>query len=224
MTVTPTLHEAIERVIQDDRSTVHTSFPARVLAYDAEAQTLDVRPALLREVPSDSPGVPWGFEQLPDILSAQVMWPRAGGFVITFPIAVGDWVLVLCAEQATSLWRTRAQAPSHPGLVDPHGLNGCVCLPGWFPDKQKLGNVSATDLVIGKTDASSTIAIKPDGTIVLGADISAKEVALADLVSTAIAYAVTHHTHVAPSGGGVTAVGVPSGVLPSMAASKVKAT
>jgi Phage protein Gp138 N-terminal domain len=215
----PTQREIIDRVIADDRSAFHTSFPARVLAYDVEAQTVDVRPALLREVPSDDPGVPWGFEQLPDILSAQVMWPRAGGFVITFPIAVGDWVLVLCAEQATSLWRTRAQAPSHPGLVDPHGLNGCVCLPGWYPDKERLANVSATDLVIGKTDGDSTIAIKPDGTIQLG-DLTATPVALSGLVETAIAAALVGHSHASLGGpGAVLAPYVPL----STAATKVRA-
>ena len=212
--------EVIDRIIADSRASLHTSFPARVLAYDVNAQTVDVRPALLREVPSDDPELPWGFERLPDLLNVQMMWPRAGGFVITFPLAVGDWVLVLCAEQSTNLWRTRAQAPSHPGLVDPHGLNGCVCLPGWFPDREKLSGVSTTDLVVGKDDGSSAIAIKPDGTIQIG-DVMATPVALAELVDKAIAAALVGHSHA--SFGGAGAILPPYTPL-STGAQKVRAT
>ena len=156
---TPSSREVLDRILADQRGEIHTSFPGKVIAYDVEAQTVDVRPALLREIGSDETSVPWGFEQLPDILSVQVMWPRAGGFAITFPIEVGDWVLVLCAEQSTLLWRSKGTAPTHPGLVDPHGLNGCVALPGWYPDVEKLRGVSTTDLVIGNPTTDATVRI-----------------------------------------------------------------
>jgi hypothetical protein len=173
--------EVLDRILADQRGELHTSFPAQVVAYDAEAQTVDVRPALLREIPSDDPAEPLGWEQLPDLLAVQVMWPRAGGYAITFPIAVGDWVLIVCAEQCTLLWRTRATAPTHPGLHDPHGLNGCVALVGWHPDASRLSNVSTTDLVIGTEDGSTTVKVKKaGGTVTLGSDQGADFVALAN--------------------------------------------
>lgn len=182
MTSSYSAREDIDRILVNERSRLHTLFPAQVLAYDAAAQTVDVRPALQREVLSDDPAVPWAFEELPDLLSTQIMWPRAGGFVITFPIQPGDWVMVACAEQATQLWRKQGGTNVAPPYVDPHGLNGCVAIPGWAPDAAKLANVSTTDLVIGRLDDDATVRIKPDGTVVTGGEAGAQYVALANLV------------------------------------------
>jgi hypothetical protein len=222
MNLDPSLREAIDRVLVDFRSALHTGFPARVLRYDAAQQQLDVRPALQRETGSDALGEPYEYERMPDLLGLPVMWPRAGGCAITFPIAVGDWVLVLAAEQSTGPWRVRGQAPSPPGLNDPHGLNGCVCLPGWFPDSAKLEDVSTTDLVIGR--ANGSVRIKPDGTVELGGTAGGGFVSLDTLVRAAINYAVVNHTHIVPQDAGTSAVGVLSGTLPSTAATKAKAT
>jgi hypothetical protein len=172
----------IDRVLSDMRAELHTAFPARVLAYDADAQTVDVRPALLREVPNDEPSEPWGFEQLPDLLNVPFMALRTSKYGVLLPVEPGDWVLVLCAEQSTMLWRSRGDAPAHPGLNDPHGLNGCVAIPGWFPDAEKLESISTTDLVIGKLDGSASVRIQADGTIVLGTVDGAHPIARADKV------------------------------------------
>jgi hypothetical protein len=198
----PSARTAIDRVLCDSRAELHTAFPARVLAYDAYTQTVDVRPGLMREVPTDDVTAPWSFEELPDLLAVQLMSLRTGRFAITFPVEVGDWVLVLCAEQSTMLWRSRGEAPAHPGLNDPHGLNGCVAIPGWFPDSKRLTNVSTTDLVIGSEDGATTLRIKPDGTVRLGAEDGDDFVALAAKVDAELKkIALAFSTFVAGSGG-----------------------
>jgi Phage protein Gp138 N-terminal domain len=224
----PSSREVLDRLLADQRADIHTSFPAQVLAYDAAKQTVDVRPALLREVASDDPSAPWGFEQLPDILDVPIMWPRGGGHVITFPIAVGDWMLVICAEQSTLLWRVSADVPSHPGLVDPHGLNGCVAVPGWYPDPQRLTNVSTTDLVIGNLEEDATVRIKANGEVVIGGAAGAQFVALANRVDDELGrlWDLLTTWPVAASDGGLalqTAANVASALVVSVAAEKVKA-
>jgi hypothetical protein len=163
----------LDRVLADARSELHTCFPATVIAYDVAAQTVDVRPAVMRELGSDDPEEPWAFEELPDLMAVQLMWPRTGSRALTFPLSVGDWVMVLCAEQSLLLWRSRGTAATHPGLNDPHGLNGCVALPGWYPDVEKLTNVSSSDVVLGDLESDATVRIKPDGSVVLGGEAGA---------------------------------------------------
>lgn len=184
---TVSAREAIDAILHELRTEIHTCFPARVLVYDAAEQTVDVRPALLREVPTDDdPTTPWGYDQLPDLHGIQIMWPRAGGFAITFPIAVGDWVLVHCAEQSTMVWRDKGDAPSHPGVLDPHGLNGCVAVPGWFPDKHKLADVDTEHLALRSTDNAVRIVLS--GTEVrLGSTAGDDFVALAAKVDAELA-------------------------------------
>jgi hypothetical protein len=191
MTFTPTAREALDRVYAEYRAALHTSFPAKVAAYDVAKQTVDLSPAIAREVAADDPDVAWGFEALPTLVNVPVMWPRAGGHVITFPLKVGDWMLVVCAEQSTMLWRQKGTLATHPAINDPHGLNGCVALPGWFPDTQKLANVSGSDLVIGNLESDATVRIKPDGEVVVGGADGSDYVALAKKVDAEIAAIAT---------------------------------
>ena len=192
---TPTTREALDRVLEAGRRSLHTCFPAKVLAYDASQQTVDVEPQLMRELSDDDGAL--GYETLPTLYDVPIQWPRAGAFVITFPIKAGDYVEILCAEQSTLVWRDLGKV-SEPGLSQPHGLNGCIAKPGWYPDTQKLSGVSTSDLVIGNEDGSSTIKLKADGTVTLASDAGAQALALANLVraelvalKTAITNAVT---------------------------------
>lgn len=228
MATTPTQREALDAVLREGRRSLHTCFPAKVVAYDLAAQTVDVEPQLMRELQDDEGALE--YEKLPIIYDVPVQWSRGGGCYFGVPLQPGDFVEIQCAEQSTLVWRDKGEV-SEPGLSQPHGLNGCIAKPGWYPDTKKLENVSATDLVIGKEDGSATIRIKPDGTVVLGGEVGALAVALAPYVEAAIAAAIAGHTHTvlaAPPPPGpavpiVTATGILAGVVQSTAAKQVLA-
>ena len=223
---TPTTREALERVLKGGRRSLHTSFPAKVLAYDVAAQTVDLEPQLMRELEDDEGALE--YETLPTLYDVPVQWPRAGGFVVTFPVKPGDFVEVQCAEQSTLRWREKG-AVSEPGISQPHGLNGCIAKPGWYPDTKRLTVVNTTDLVIGKEDGSSTIRVKPDGAVVLGGEPGAQLVALSPLVEQAIRVAIAQHSHAVSVTGSATAQTgsttsvVAGGDVPATASAKVKA-
>lgn len=160
--------EVIDRIMLDWRSATHSAFPAQISAYDAALGTVDVVPGIQREVPTDNPTEPWALEKLPLLYNVPVMWPRGGGFAMTFPLRAGDWVLVVCAEQSTLLWRQTGLTHEAPGLIDPFGLNGLVALPGWFPDSAKLQGVSSSELVIGTEDGTTALRMNANGTVRVG--------------------------------------------------------
>lgn len=218
---TPTQREALDAVLRGGRRSLHTSFPAKVLAYDLAAQTVDVEPQLMRELQDDEGTIE--YEKLPVLYDVPVQFQRAGKAYFGLPIAVGDYMEITCAEQSTLVWRNVGEV-SEPGLTCPHGLNGCIAKPGWYPDNKRLTNVSATDVVIGFEDSDATIRIKPDGAIVLGGEAGALAVALAPLVEKAIQAAITGHTHTGvTTGAGVSGNGALAGDVLSMAAQQVKA-
>jgi hypothetical protein len=225
MSTTPTQREALDAVLRAGRRSLHTCFPARVLAYDVAAQTVDVEPQLMRELQDDEGAL--GYETLPTLYDVPVQWPRSGDQAFALPIKPGDFVEVQCAEQSTLVWRDKGEV-SPPGISMPHGLNGCMARPGWYPDKLKLTNVSATDIVIGNLKTDATIRIKPDGTVVLGGEAGALALALAPLVEKAIEAAIHGHTHTVTTAGssttqsGTTVGGILGGSVLSTAAKKVK--
>ncbi len=217
--------DAVDHVLADFRRELHTTFPAKVLAYNVTAQTVDVEPAVKREAPSDAVDTPFETEEMPILYAVPVQWPRANGGALTFPIAVGDWVEISCAEQSLLVWRQTGGTGVSPGLHDPHGLNGAVARPGWYPDTEALTGVSATDVELRSPTG---------GVLVLGGQVGAQLVSLDPLVraaiSAAVAAAVTGHTHiVAGITAGAASVTSAVGVMPtpptilSTASTKVKA-
>lgn len=217
MKATTDLRDALDLVLADFRTDIHTSFPAKVLAYDPVAQTVDVRPALTREGTTEDGGV--AYDKLPDLYSVQIMWPRAGGFAITFPIYPGDWVKITCAEQSTMVWRRNGVVPSNPGITDPHGLNGCVAEVGWAPDKAKLTDVHTSNLELRTLEGSIAVSIS-DSLVTLGSVTGAQFLALSNLVQSAVNAAIVGHTHASLGGPG--AFIAPLTGCPSVSASHVK--
>lgn len=205
--------EAIDRILADFRRELHTCFPAKVLAYDATAQTVNVQPAIQREAPTDQADEPFQTEDLPILYAVPVQWPRAKGGALTFPITAGDWVQIHCAEQSLLAWRESGGTDVTPGLSDPLGLNGAIAVPGWYPDGEKLTGVSTTDIELRAPTG---------GSVVLGGIAGAGFVALAskvDLELAKIAAAITSLGGTYSPGSGATPPGVPT----VTGATKVKA-
>lgn len=201
MSQTPDEREALDAVLADFRTEIHTSFPARVTAYDAVKQTVDVLPGIQREYPTADGSL--ATEAIGELRSIPVQWPRAGSFAITFPIAVGDWVEIQCAEQSLLVWRLKGDPGSPPGISDPHGLNGCCAKPGWYPDKEKLSNVDPSFFVI-RTENNSVRIVMSGSQVVLGDTSGAQFVALANKVATelsALKTAISGAATVANDGG-----------------------
>lgn len=219
MTTSYDMREAIDRVLGDARADIHTSMPAQVLAYDAAAQTVDVRPALMREGVTEDGGD--AYDALPDIFAVPIQWPRAGGFAITFPIAAGDWVHLHFAEQSTLAWRNRGVAPCTPGINDPHGMNGASATPGYYPNREKLTSVSTSAMELRSEDGAIKIVIEPS-LVTLGGTVGADFVALAGLVKDAVDLAIINHGHASLGGVGAYLPALPTG-CPGVGASEVKA-
>jgi hypothetical protein len=201
---------------------VNVAMPARVEGYDAGARTVDVQPMTRRLVlTSDGAREP---EDLPVIPDVPVLFPGGGGFHVSLPIAVGDFVLLVFANQSISQWRETGEAAA-PVDAAMHALSNAVAIPGLYPATASAGDASNENLVLGK-NGGATISITP--TLVnLGEASAASFVALATKVDTAVTTIVNaFNTHTHPETGSTTSPpSVPIAPVPdSVAATKVKAT
>lgn len=161
---------------------LHTAMPCRVLAYDASAQTVDVRPQIGHVVQVDGEPVT---ETLPDLYGIPVAFPRGGGFHVSFPMAVDDYVLVVFSEEPTITWRAKAREVD-PGIRDRHGLNGAFAMPMGYPDSGALDDASASNLAIGLDGDNAQIHITPSGSVLIGADATKKAARVGDTVQVTI--------------------------------------
>lgn len=149
-----TLAEVMRTALESDRGEVHTCLPGRVEKYDVATQTADIRPMVKRAV---ADGDEVTYESLPVIPEVPVSFPRGGGFFISFPIAVGDSVLLVFSEASIAEWRTTGQE-SEPADLRKHSWYP-FAIPCIAPDADALDDASATKLVIGKDGAVSQILV-----------------------------------------------------------------
>jgi hypothetical protein len=196
--------EAVTALIADAMTSVHTAFPAKVTAYDAAKQTVEVQPQIRRWLLEDDGTLV--HEDLPVLVGIPVAFPRGGGFHMSFPLAAGDFVLVICSDHPTVAWRTSGDV-SNAGIAERHGLNGCFALPCGYPDTEALSPApSGSDLVLSSDNGSTVLSMDASGnvnitgTLTVTGDISTDGEVTAMAATTNVSLAT--HTH--PSGTGPT--------------------
>lgn len=96
------LEESLRLAIEGAQARLWTALPGIVVAVDLAKQTVSVQPAIYGEVTATNGTV--SRVSLPVLVDVPVVWPRAGGFALTLPVAVGDEVLVVFSARCIDAW------------------------------------------------------------------------------------------------------------------------
>jgi len=157
---TPDLARVISDAVRYHLGEVNTAIPARILKYDPTKQEAEVQPLIKRRY-KDGVAV----SRAP-ITGVPVVFPAAGGGIITFPVQVGDTVLLIFSQRSIDRW-----VRSEGGEVDPldnrkHDISDAMAIPGLFTLNQALQ--SDPDNVIIKFSGAE-IALTPDGAVNINA-------------------------------------------------------
>ena len=119
MTPTPSLAQLLKHAIEGRLLDVHTAIIAKVESYDAAKQLVNVAPVLKRSI--ENMRGEWIAEQLPVLCDVPVLFPRAGGFFISFPIQPGDFVQLIFNGL-----RCKAPLPFREFSLNPWRLQGLL--------------------------------------------------------------------------------------------------
>lgn len=140
----PSLVDVIKDAIDSRLLEVHTGFPATVDSYNAGAGTVDVTPCISRVLrDEDDERI---VERMPRMLSVPVLFPGAGGYSITFPIAQGDTVMVMVGEFPLGEWL--ANENTDPQDERRHSLAGAIAYPCIRPTSKASANATTDKIVI----------------------------------------------------------------------------
>lgn len=158
MTSPVSMTDAIRQSILYQLGNIHTALPASVISYDYSVQKASVQP-LLNKVWADGTVTP-----MPILENVPVIFPRAGGASLTFPVVNGDTCLLVFIERSTDLWRTQGGqvSPDDPRKFD---LSDGVALMGLSPFSENSLADNNEDLLL--TYAGSKVRIKQNGDVVI---------------------------------------------------------
>lgn len=152
--------ESLRLAMESQQAQIWTALPGVVAAVNLAAQTLSVQPTVQGSVAS-----PDGAKQLvnlPLLVDVPIVWPRAGGFALTFPISAGDEVLVVFASRCIDSW-WQSGGIGAPAEARMHDLSDGFAILAPTSQPKKLSGVSSTNVQLRDEAGTTYVEITPDG-------------------------------------------------------------
>ncbi len=158
--------DVVLRIVKEfTKNHMNTSIPAKVINIDnfSEQQTVDVLP-IINNTFDDGTVL-----EIPPILDVPVVFPSAGGGLLSFPVAVDDTVLLIFSKRSIDDWM--ASRKSDRGTFTPtdkryYSLNDAIAIPGLYTKNTHL-KPNATDVEL--KFAGSSIKLQADGDVIVSA-------------------------------------------------------
>jgi len=156
--------ETTRAALDGRQARIRTAMPGLVTAVDLARQTVSVQGAIQGQ--QESPDGTVAAVNLPLFVDVPIVWPRAGGYAITFPVKAGDEVLVVFGDRCIDSWWQSGGigAPLEPRM---HDLSDAFAIlaPASQPKAQALPNVSSTSVQVRNEAGTAYLEITDDGDI-----------------------------------------------------------
>lgn len=170
-TFATTIKKGVQNYIKD----LHTAMPGIIQSFDAVNQLATVQPAIKRIfVTRNEDTETLTPTDLPLLINVPVIYPRGGGFSLTFPVSSGDECLIVFCERAIDSWHQSGKVKK-PSARRFHNLSDAVVFVGLSSLPNKINNYDPDNVVLRKDDEAAYIKVKSnnDVEITTNADIVA---------------------------------------------------
>ena len=94
--------DVLDQALDMRQARIHTATVGIVKAVDLEKQTVTVKVALQGFTVDEQGEKHW--QDIPLLVDVPIVWPRAGGFALTFPVKPEDECLVVFGERCFDAW------------------------------------------------------------------------------------------------------------------------
>lgn len=189
------------------QSLMWTAMPGFVTKVNLSENTVEVQVTLTQPV-TDEAGDTTQITIKP-LLDVPLVFPNAGGFALTFPVAVNDEVLVVFASRCIDAW-WQSGGVQKPMENRMHDLSDGFAIPGVRSKPNALASISATKVQLRNnagtvyfqvgtkfamknavTDLKTalkalTLALTTFGTAITPADLAVRGTALASAITTPV--------------------------------------
>ncbi len=156
--------EAMRVVLDGRQSGIWTATPGIIQSVDTTKWTCSVQPAIKGSVEDENGAVQ--SVNLPLLINVPIVFPGGGGYVMTFPLAAGDEVLVIFASRCIDAWWQSGGSDNEPMEARMHDLSDGFAIPGprSQPKVSGPGSIS-TAFQIRNENGDGIVQIDPDGVI-----------------------------------------------------------
>lgn len=149
--------EEMLRVALDGfKAGIWTSVPGIVQKYDDNQITVDVQPVYKIPVRDVNGNITQTV--MPLLMDCPVMFPRGGGFTLTFPIKKGDECLVVIADRCIDFWwQSGGIQPTRDLRM--HDLSDGFAFMGCMSQAKKISGLSTNSTQLRSDDGSTYVEV-----------------------------------------------------------------
>lgn len=202
--------EATRILLEGNQVGIWTALPGIVTAVDLAAMTCSVQPAI-QAIIVDKEGVETPTD-LPILEDVPICFPKGGGFLITFPLAVDDEVLVVFSSRCIDAWWQNGgiQQAMEARM---HDLSDGFAIPGPWSQPAVPGSISTSAVQIRNSGGGAYVEIDATGKIKLNSatevDVVAPVINLTGnvVVSGTLACGALTCASIGTSGSGAASIG-----------------
>ena len=151
----------VQQVVDNSLKEVHTCLPGSIVSFDSSTQIASIQPLLKRKFVNDQE------VDLPLCINCPVIFPGAGGFVMTFPVEPGDECLIVFSERALDTW-IQSGGAQLPLDTRRHSLSDAIAILGLKSQPNKLPAVFASGIELKDVAGNTFCRVKSDGVDIKG--------------------------------------------------------
>ncbi|CQR71689.1 hypothetical protein SOV_04850 [Sporomusa ovata DSM 2662] len=148
-------NDLYRKMLSSLATNLRVAMPGIIESYDPATQTATIQPAI-REKVNINGNQEW--TNIPLLVDVPILFPRAGGYAITFPVSAGDECLVFFADCCyDAFW----QSGGVQNQIDRrrHDLSDGLAIVTGISQPNKLSSVSSSGLQIRNDTGSAVIEI-----------------------------------------------------------------
>jgi len=156
--MTLSVTDAVRAAVLYQIGGMNTAMPGQIVDYDYSTQKATIQPVLNKVYTNGD------IVQMPILNNVPVMFPRAGGASLTFPVVKGDTCLLVFSSRSLDNWKESGGivSPEDPRKFD---LSDAVAIVGLYPFSEVSPALNNEDVLL--TYKNSSITIKVTGDVVV---------------------------------------------------------
>lgn len=157
--------EIQQKGLENLKNSIRVSSPGIVKSFDAEKQTVSVQLAVRERVNFDGE---IDHKDVPLIVDVPIFMPRAGGYSLTLPVAVGDECLVVFGDNDYGAW-WQSGGVQNEIFRRRHDLNDAFAIVGIWNQTRTVSDYSGNSVQIRNEAGDSLVEIKEQTINITGA-------------------------------------------------------
>lgn len=150
------LSDAIQSHIENYKTQMFSSLPATVTAYNSEEQTISAKPVMNEAYKEGD------ISEFPEIDYIPLIFTGSGGGSLTFPVNVGDEVLLMFSSRSFDNWWDSGETQELSSTQRYNDLNDAIALIG-LTSKGKSVKANEEDVELKYED--NALRLKKDGSV-----------------------------------------------------------